>query len=645
MLSSFRSLSKSKIGTVILALFLLAIVASFAIADVSGSAGGGAGLSSGTLAKAEGEQVTERDFSTAMERLLAAARQENPEATYAVLAKNVPAVLDQLIDEAALKAFASEHDLMLSRRLIDGQIATLPGTRGLDGKFSQSAYDAFLAQQRLTDEQVRRLLASDLIRRVTLGPAVANARIPVAVATQYASMLLEQRRGQLVMVSSADFRAGLDPSAGDLQAYYSQNRERYTVPEQRVLQFAAIGPDQVAAVTPSEAEVAAFYNANRATYGGREIRVISQAVVPAKPVADAIAARARSGATFVAATAPAGLSAEDVSVGPQTRAQFGTLAGESVAAAAFAATRGAIVGPVKSDLGWHVVRIDEIRGEPGRSLASARGEIVAKLTADKRKEALLDLVTRVEESIEDGASLTEAASAARLKLLDTPLITAAGTDRANPAFRLPPAFAPGLKSGFELTPDDDPVVETLPGDGGYLLVGVGRTVAPAPAPLAGIRERVAADWISKKAGDWARAVAAEIAAKVARGVSIADAARQGGKGVSPVQPFGASRIQLTDAPPEVAAPLRILFSLSAGKSRMIADPKRRGYLIVRADSVTLGNAASQPALISQVQSSFEESVSQELAQQFVAAVRRDVGVNRNEKAIAAARQRIIGTGN
>jgi len=644
MLSSFRNLSKSKIGTVILVLFLLAIVASFAIADMSGSIGG-AGASGGTLAKAGDEQVTERDFSTAMERLLTAARQEDPEATYGVLAKNVPALLDQLTDEAALKAFGRKHDLLLSRRLIDCEIAGLPGTRGLDGKFSQSAYQAFLAQQRLTDAQVRRLLEADVARRVLLGPAVANARIPVKVATQYASMLLEQRRGQLVVVSTAAFRTGLAPSAGELQAYYAQNRASYLVPEQRVLRFAAIGREQVAAVTPSDAELSAYFNANRATYGGRETRVISQAVVPAKPVADAIAARARSGASFVAAAGPAGLSAQDVSVGPQTRFEFGTLAGETVSAAAFAAARGAIVGPIKSDLGWHVIRIDEVRGEPGRSLADARGEILAKLTADKRKDALLDLVTRVEESIDDGASLTEAASAAKLTLVDTPLITAAGSDRANPAFKLPPAFAPGLKSGFELTPDDDPVVETLPGDGGYLLVGVARVIPPAPAPLGEIRERVAADWIAKQASDRARAVAAGIASKVARGIPLADAARQGGKGVSPVRPISARRIQIAEAPPEVAAPLRILFSLATGKGRMIADPRGRGYLIIRADSITPGNAATQPGLIAQVQGSFEESVAQELAQQFVVAVRRDVGVNRNEQAIAAARQRVLGTGN
>ena len=44
-------------------------------------------------------------------------------------------------------------------------------------------------------------------------------------------------------------------------------------------------------------------------------------------------------------------------VGPQTRQEFAGLAGDAVAKAAFAAEEGAIVGPVQSDLGWHVVTL------------------------------------------------------------------------------------------------------------------------------------------------------------------------------------------------------------------------------------------------------------------------------------------------
>ena len=79
-------------------------------------------------------------------------------------------------------------------------------------------------------------------------------------------------------------------------------------------------------------------------------------------------------------------------------------------------------------------------------------EIAAKLTADKRKEALTDLVTKVEDAIADGSNFAEAAALAKLTVIETPLITAGGTARGNPGFHLPAELAPALQSGFELDP-------------------------------------------------------------------------------------------------------------------------------------------------------------------------------------------------
>ena len=88
-----------------------------------------------------------------------------------------------MTDDAAIKGFARDTDLLVSRKLVDAEIASLPQTRGLDGKFSEAAYAQFLAQQRLTDATVRRLFEGDLARRLMLGPVAANARVPVGVAT------------------------------------------------------------------------------------------------------------------------------------------------------------------------------------------------------------------------------------------------------------------------------------------------------------------------------------------------------------------------------------------------------------------------------------------------------------------------------
>ena len=644
MLSSIRRMSKSTVGSIIMALFVLAIVASFALGDLA-NVGGGA-LSGGggsSLATVGGEQVSDRDMSQTMERRLSQVRQQNPEAVYATIAGEFDQLLGSIIDERAIEAFAAKFGFVVSKRLVDAEIANLPGTKGLDGRFSETAYASFLAQQRLTDQEVRRLINSGLMQRLLLAPVGSGARVPVGVATPYASMLLEARQGEVATVPIAAFRAGLAPGDADIQRYYAANRARYTVPEQRVLRLARIGPEQVANVAATDAEILAYYNANQATYGAKDIRTISQAVVPDRNAANAIAARARGGASFAAAAAPAGLAAADVAVGPQTRAEFTELAGQAVAAAAFAAPSGAIVGPVQSDLGWHVVKIDGVQRQGGTPLAAARTEIAARLTEDKRKGALADLVAKVEDALADGSNYAEAAALGRLAVSETPLITATGTVRGNPAFKLPPELAPALRSGFELAQDDEPVVEALANSAGYVLVAPARIVPAAAAPLANVRAQVAEDWVNQQASDRARAAASAIAAKAARGVPLSKAVAEAGTALPPVRQIGTRRMDMSQMGANVPAAVRMLFTLGSGKSRLVADPQQRGFSVVKVNRIVPGNALLQPGLIGRVQNEFQDAVVEEYARQFMGAVRQSLGVKRNEAAIAATKKRISGS--
>jgi peptidyl-prolyl cis-trans isomerase D len=248
----------------------------------------------------------------------------------------------------------------------------------------------------------------------------------------------------------------------------------------------------------------------------------------------------------------------------------------------------------------------------------------------------------VEEAVDGGSSFTEAAAKAKLTPIQTPLITSNGQSRVNAGFKLPPELAAVLKSGFELSPDDDPIVDTLGAEAGYALVQPAQVVPAAPAPLASIRELVAKDWAVKQASDKARSVAAAIAAKTARGIPLAQAAKESGAPLPPVRPLSARRLDLTGLGPNVPPAIRMLFTLGQGKSRMVGEAQGRGFSVVKVNKIVPGNALLQPALIARVQAEFQQAVSQEYAEQFTAAVRKAVGTERNEKAIAATKQRILG---
>ena len=643
MLASFRRLSKSTVGTAIMALFLVAIIASFALADVKGIlSGGGFGGGADSLVRVGSEKVSDRDITRAMDRRLSQAREQNPEATYASIAGDFDQLLSALVDAETLEAFADKFGFTLSKRLVDAQIANIPAAKGLNGQFSEQSYAAFLNQQRITDQEVRMIITNGLLQQLIIAPAVVNARAAVGMATPYASLLLEAREGEVAFVPLEAFRAGLNPTPAAIQVFYAANQRRYMVPEQRVLRIAKIGTEQVAGVQPSDKEIADYYNTNRAQYAPKDTRTISQAVAPDQATANAIVQRLRGGQTFAAAAAPAGFTAQDIALGAQTREQFTTVVGARIAGAAFGANEGAIVGPIQSENGWHVIKIDRIQREGGKTVAGARAEISAKLATDKRKAAMENIVNTVQDAIDAGGSFTEAAAAGKLAIVETPPITADGRSPANAGYNLPPELAPALKAGFELAENDEPLIETLPNDAGYALVAPARVIAAAAAPLASIRDRVTQDWIGDQASQRAKQLAQTIAGKAARG-SLVEAARGTPVPVR-VEPVKGRRIQLSQFQGKVPPPLTMLFSLGQGKVRTVAGDQGEGIYVVKVNKIIPGNALTRPTLITQTQQGMQNSLSQEYGAQFLNAMRQTVGVKRNEKAIASTKQRITGSG-
>lgn len=646
MLTFFRRAANSKIGTWVIGFVGIAILAGFALSDLSnfGSGNLGFGMSSNTLAEVGHQQVPEQEMSDTMQRRLEVVRQQQPTADYSAIIGEFDDILSELIDNKTLLAFAEKFKFPLSKRLVDAEIAQIPQTKGLNGQFSEQAYQGFLAQQRLTDNEVRQILAGGLLQRYLMTPVAANARVVAGMATPYASMLLESREGEAAAVPLGTFRAGLKPTDADLQQYYSANRNRYMVPEQRALRIARIGPDQVANISASDQEIANYYNAHQADYASKLTRDISQAVVPDQATANGIATRAKAGASMAAAAAPAGANAAVTTLKDQSQQAYSSVAGKDAAAAVFAAPSGAVVGPIHTDFGWAVAKVDSVKTIGGKSLEQARAEISAKITTDKRKNAIEDLVDKIQEAVDGGSNFTEAVAQAKLPVTTTPLLLSDGTSRADPSFKLPPELAPALKTGFELDPNDPPDIVSLPNDQGYAMVSPGEVVPAAPASLATVHDQVANDWINTKALDRARAVATQIGAKVQRGMPLAQAMKESGAPLPPVQPLAARRIQLATAQGPVPVPIKMLFSLGPGKSVMATDPQGHGFFIVKVTKIVPGNAMAQPSLIGQMQGELQQSVSDDYARQFLAAMRQEIGAKRNEAAIQAMKSRLASNG-
>lgn len=644
MFSFFRRGVTAKIMLVILGIGLLAIVVTGFGTDGMGGLGGAAGGGGETLVTIEDQKVSSTELADQVNRQLAIARQQQPELDMATFLRSgaFEQILEQLTTQKAMLAFGREHGFAASKRMVDGEIASIPAFRNLAGQFDQQAFQAALRSENLSEDELRRELAASLIQRQILLPVAGSARVPLAVAQQYASLLLEQRSGTIGVVPATAMGPGREPSDADVAAYYQANQSRYTIPERRVLRYAVFGPEQVAAAAkPTEAEIAAFYRSNQARYGAKETRTLSQVVLPDQAAARAFAAKIAAGTSFEQAAQQAGFGPGDIAVGEQTRTEFARLTSEAVANAAFGAARGATTAPLQSPLGWHVVRVDAVKSTPATPLAAARPEIERQLAASKQADALGTLVTRIEDALAEGSSFEEVARANGLVIQETPPITGSGAQPGVPGYRPPAELAPILKAGFDMSPEEDPLVETIVPNQRFAMLAVGRVVPAAAPPLAQIAGAVKADLVRQRAADRAKAVAAALVAKINAGIAPAQAFAEAEMKLPAPQPVNARRIDIARPNQPVPPPLAMLFSLPTGKARLLAAPNGQGWFVVHLARTVPGDASKAPELVQATRSQFQQFLAQEYAAQLTRRAERMLDVSRDQEAINRLKQQLL----
>jgi peptidyl-prolyl cis-trans isomerase D len=645
MLSIFRRGLTAKIMLGVLAIAVFAIVITGFGTDGMGGLGGTTGATGTTLVSAGGEEITSAEVTDQVNRQLDRARQQSPELDLGTFFGGgaYEEILRQLVGQKAMLAFGDEVGIAASKRMVDGEIASIPAFKNLAGQFDAQAFRAAIQREGVSEDQLRRELAASLVERQILLPVAGSARVPQAMAVQYASLLLEQRSGTVGLVPAAAMGVGREPTDAEVASFYRENQGRYTIPERRTLRYAVIGAEQVAAAArPTEAEIAAAYQAQASKYGARETRTLSQVVLPDQAAARAFAAKLAAGTSFAQAAAQAGFSAGDTAVGQQTKVDFVRLTSDAVANAAFAAAPATTTQPIQSPLGWHVVRVDAVNRIAATPLAAVRGELEQEVGQRKLSEALGSKIARVEDALGGGSSFEEVARAEGLVIQETPPITATGQQPGVAGWQVPPEVAPLLKAAFDMAPDEDPVVETIAPNQRFAVLAIGRALPAAPPPLAQIAPIVRADLVKKRAADRAKAVATALVAKINAGVPSARAFAEAGVKLPAPQPVSSRRLDIARPNQPVPPPLAMLFSLPKGKARLLAAPNGGGWFVVHLENSVPGNAGSAPGLVQATKTQFQQILGQEYAEQFTRAVEKRVNVKRNEEAIRALKRQIQG---
>lgn len=314
-------------------------------------------------------------------------------------------VLNGLVNQRVLQLHAEENRMMVTNAQVQSVIASLPAFQGEDGRFSLDRYDMLLRAQNMSPAMFEAGLRQDLrVQQIVeaIGQSAFTGNLPVR---RYLEAQLEQREIRDFAVSAAAFLDQVSVDDAELQAVYEAQTERFQRAERIRAQYVVLDHDAVRArIEVPEQRVTEFYEANRDRFGLPEerrarhilIQVDADAaddlVTAARTRAEALIEQLEADRTRFAELAAAesedpGSASAGGDLGFFGR---GAMVGE-FEDAVFNTPAGQLAQLVRSDFGFHIIEVTEVRADSARPLAEVRGEIMAELSQQEvtRQFALL----------------------------------------------------------------------------------------------------------------------------------------------------------------------------------------------------------------------------------------------------------------
>ena len=440
--------------------------------------------------------------------------------------------LEQIVSRALLLRLAEENGLEVTDAELYAHLARQPNFQNPQGQFDSDRYRVALASvvppvsmQQFEDEQRRSLMQSKVFALVQQGAQITDAEAEQAYRHEH-----QQANVRYVTLVPSLFEAEATVSDEEVKTHYETYRESYREPERRQIRYLTVTPEPFRVTREfSEDELQAYYDSQpealvrRAEARARHIlfrlpeNASAQREERVRGLVQGVLDDLRGGADFAAAaaehsedegTAEAG---GDLGFFPRGRMM------SPLEEAAFSLPIGELSDPVRTELGFHILRVEE-RMEAGiKPLEAARQEVIDALQDEKAREAALffvdDLVVAMDEAPERFAELADQHG---LEVETTPFVEAAG-------FIEELTGAPQL-IGRAFSLRAQTVDAAVGRNGNHYIFQVAETQPDKVPPLEDIVERVTRDARDGKGADLASETGAEWVTQLRDGASLAELA-------------------------------------------------------------------------------------------------------------------------
>lgn len=461
-------------------------------------------------------------------------------------------VLDQLIGNSLVDQEAQRMGIEIPDSVIRTAIYDNPNFRGPDGSFDRQLFEQVLALNHMTEDQLVAQLRHDIPRVDLLQAVVAG----VAPSPQVVN-LIYQYRNEARIADIVAFRAATvadigQPNQADLQKFYDAHKDQYRAPEFRAVAVAGLTPNDVKDQAPiPEGKLQKAWQERQDEFGKPEQRNIQQILAPSEAKAKEAEAALKSGKDWQSvATKIAGQAPDTIDLGLLAQKEMPPELG----ATAFKLPINEPSQPIKSPLGWHILRVTKIEPATLLTFAQAKPKLEDELKTEEAVNRLANIGNQADDALAGGATLAADAKKFGLKLMTVAAMDQSGDGPDGKPLKLPVVGDDVIKTAFA-TNDGDTSRITDTKDGSIFAVHVDKITPPAVRPLSAVKDKVAADWLAEQKEQAADKEAKALAAAVSPSEPLAKAAAARGLALLPSQPLSRTPLPGQTVPPELVAKL------------------------------------------------------------------------------------------
>ncbi len=509
--------------------FFIAVAFAFWGIDI-----GGANLN--YAAKVNGEEIPIGDFRRQQQAQLAQYAQFYKDGIPAEVESRLrEGLLDGFIREELIRQRASKLGYRVGDDAIASAIRSLPAFQVGD-EFSMEVYEARLAGQGLSpagfEARMRQSMRNEQLQRGLSQSGFVTA----AELARYVALEDEQREASWTVLPAAAYQAAAEVSEEEIRAEYEANPDTYQSQETVAIEYITLPrSEQSASKEISEQALREYYDQERAVgrFAGAEERQVRHILIAvdednddasALERAAALRARIDAGEDFAAL-------ASEFSDDPGSAEQGGDLGWSEPDAyvpafreAILSIQPGELVGPVRTEFGYHIIRLEEVRGESAKPFDEVRAELLAELKASDAEnyfyERAEELRRRAFEAFNELAPVAEDMGLELGKLSGI-------TRNSGPGIALNADVRDTAFSDPVLLDSENSDLIELP-EGDALVLRVTNHTLPVLLPYDVVRQQIADSLARAKAEALASEAGRALVERARSGVNMADAERPAG---------------------------------------------------------------------------------------------------------------------